>query len=133
MVVRVFAVALTLVRQGVVRVERARSELDLLRRIRLYDVGDETLALVPETAGTPLTPPVLARLQAYAEMLDAAGYDRVEFDLLAGASAGGLNAVVYAVAQRAGTGLEGLLRVWGRVGGTRAITRMYGCGAGPRG
>ncbi|MGR0319150.1 DUF3376 domain-containing protein [Agromyces sp. ZXT2-3] len=93
------------------------AELDLLRRIRLYDDGDVTLALVPETAEHPFTPPVLARLQAYAEMLDAAGYDRVEFDLLAGASAGGLNAVVYAVAQRAGTGLEGLLETWGTVGG----------------
>ena len=50
-------------------------------------------------------------------MLDAAGYDRVEFDLLAGASAGGLNAVVYAVAQHAETGLERLLETWGRVGG----------------
>lgn len=95
----------------------AVAELDLLRRIRLYDAGAETLALVPETAGRPLTAPVLARLQAYAELLDAAGYDRVEFDLLAGASAGGLNAVVYAVAQRAGTGLDTLLDTWGRVGG----------------
>ncbi|MRX44220.1 DUF3376 domain-containing protein [Agromyces sp. Q22] len=93
------------------------AELDLLRRIRLFDVGDETLALVPETAERPLTDPVLTRLQAYAEMLDAAGYDRVEFDLLAGASAGGLNAVVYAVAQRAGTGLDRLLSTWGSVGG----------------
>ncbi|WP_430647644.1 DUF3376 domain-containing protein [Agromyces sp. GXS1127] len=93
------------------------AELDLLRRIRLYDDGERTLALVPETAGRPLTAPVRARLLAYAEMLDAAGYDRVEFDLLAGASAGGLNAVVYAVAQRAGTGLERLLRTWGTVGG----------------
>ena len=95
----------------------AVAELDLLRRIRLYDHGRETLALVPETPGSPLTPPVVARLQAYAEMLDATGYDRVEFDLLAGASAGGLNAVVYAVAQRAGTGLDRLLHTWSRVGG----------------
>ncbi|GAA2046234.1 hypothetical protein GCM10009819_37600 [Agromyces tropicus] len=95
----------------------AVAELDLLRRIRLYDDGPTTLALVPETPGTPLTEPVRIRLQAYAEMLDAAGFDRVEFDLLAGASAGGLNAVMYAVAQRAGTGLGGLLRTWGRVGG----------------
>mgnify|MGYP000247660336 CR=1 FL=1 len=93
------------------------AELDLLRRIRLYDVGDVTLAIVPETPGRPLTEPVRARLQAYAEMMDAAGYDRVEFDLLAGASAGGLNAVVYAVAQRAGTGLDRLLSTWGSVGG----------------
>ncbi|MBM7505602.1 DUF3376 domain-containing protein [Agromyces aurantiacus] len=95
----------------------AVAELDLLRRIRLYDAGAETLALVPETARRPLTGPVLARLQAYAELLDAAGFDRVEFDLLAGASAGGLNAVVYSVAQRAGTGLDTLLDTWGRVGG----------------
>ncbi|WP_353826807.1 DUF3376 domain-containing protein [Agromyces sp. SYSU T0242] len=93
------------------------AELDLLRRIRLVDHRDETLALVPETAERPLTDAVRARLQAYAEMLDAAGYDRVEFDLLAGASAGGLNAVVYSVAQRAGTGLDRLLHTWGRVGG----------------
>ncbi|MEV1131495.1 DUF3376 domain-containing protein [Agromyces sp. NPDC049794] len=95
----------------------AVAELDLLRRIRLYDHGGETLAFVPETATSPLTPAVITRLQAYAEMLDATGYDRVEFDLLAGASAGGLNAVVYAVAQRAGTGLDRLLRTWSRVGG----------------
>ncbi|MDQ0893147.1 DUF3376 domain-containing protein [Agromyces ramosus] len=95
----------------------AVAELDLLRRIRLYDDGPETLALVPETPASPVTPALLARLQSYAEMLDASGYDRVEFDLLAGASAGGLNAVVYAVAQRAGTGLERLLDTWGRVGG----------------
>ncbi|MFB9960029.1 DUF3376 domain-containing protein [Agromyces bracchium] len=93
------------------------AELDVLRRIRLYDLGDLTLAIVPETPGRPLTEPVRVRLRAYAEMLDAAGYDRVEFDLLAGASAGGLNAVVYAVAQRAGTGLDRLLRTWGSVGG----------------
>ncbi|WP_448810874.1 DUF3376 domain-containing protein [Agromyces bauzanensis] len=95
----------------------AVAELDLLRRIRLYDHGAETLALVPETPGSPLTPAVLARLHAYAELLDATGFDRVEFDLLAGASAGGLNAVVYAVAQRAGTGLGRLLDTWSRVGG----------------
>lgn len=95
----------------------AVAELDLLRRIRLYDDGTETLALVPETPESPLTPAVVARLQAYAELLEASGYDRVEFDLLAGASAGGLNAVVYAVAQRAGTGLDRLLDTWGRVGG----------------
>ena len=95
----------------------AVAELDLLRRIRLYDDHSETLALVPETPASPLTPALLARVQAYAEMLDASGYDRVEFDLLAGASAGGLNAVVYAVAQRAGTGLDRLLDTWGSVGG----------------
>ncbi|MEI5584269.1 MULTISPECIES: DUF3376 domain-containing protein [unclassified Agromyces] len=95
----------------------AVAELDLIRRIRLFDTERGTLALVPELEGRPLTPPVLARLRSYAELLDAAGYDRVEFDLLAGASAGGLNAVVYSVAQRAGSDLGRLLDVWATVGG----------------
>ncbi|MGR0221034.1 DUF3376 domain-containing protein [Agromyces sp. ZXT2-6] len=106
----------------------AVAELDLIRRIRLYDTDRGTLALVPEPAGRPLTPPVLARLQAYAEMLDVAGYDRVEFDLLAGASAGGLNAVVYAVAQRAGTGLDRLLDTWAKVGGFWGLLHPPGSG-----
>ncbi|MDQ0576275.1 DUF3376 domain-containing protein [Agromyces albus] len=95
----------------------AVAELDLLRRIRLYDHGDETLAFVLMTAKSPLTPPVLERIKVYARLMDAARYDRVEFDLLAGASAGGLNAVVYSVAQRAGTGLDSLLDTWSEVGG----------------
>ena len=93
------------------------AELDLLRRIRLYDVGDETWAVVPTTRGAELSPAVEERVVVYAGLLDRAGYDRVEIDLLAGASAGGLNAVVYAVAQRAGVALDGLLRTWGTVGG----------------
>lgn len=95
----------------------AVAELDLIRRIRLYDADDRTYAFVPQPAGRPYPPAVLARLQAYAEMLDSAGYDRVEFDLLAGASAGGLNAVVYAVAQRAGTVPDRLIETWADVGG----------------
>lgn len=95
----------------------AVAELDLLRRIRLYDHGDETLAFVLMTAKSPLTSPVLERIKVYARLMDAARYDRVEFDLLAGASAGGLNAVVYSVAQRAGTGLDSLLGTWSEVGG----------------
>ncbi|WP_308797059.1 DUF3376 domain-containing protein [Agromyces silvae] len=93
------------------------AELDLLRRIRLFDVGDETWAVVPTTRGADLSPAVEERVVVYAGLLDRAGYDRVEIDLLAGASAGGLNAVVYAVAQRAGVALDGLLRTWGSVGG----------------
>ncbi|WP_394552894.1 DUF3376 domain-containing protein [Agromyces sp. MMS24-JH15] len=93
------------------------AEVDLLRRIRLYDVGDETWALLPWSRGAEPSPAIEERVRAYAELLDAAGYDRVEVDLLAGASAGGLNAVVYAVAQRAGMSLDGLLRTWSTVGG----------------
>jgi patatin-related protein len=93
------------------------AELDLLRRIRLFDVGAETWAVVPTTRGADVSPAVEERIVVYAGLLDRAGYDRVEIDLLAGASAGGLNAVVYAVAQRAGVALDGLLRTWGSVGG----------------
>ncbi|QEO15249.1 DUF3376 domain-containing protein [Agromyces intestinalis] len=93
------------------------AEVDLLRRIRLVDVGDETWAIVPCSRGAEPSPAVERRVAEYAALLDLAGYDRVEVDLLAGASAGGLNAVVYAVAQRAGMSLDGLLRTWSTVGG----------------
>ncbi|WP_395245900.1 DUF3376 domain-containing protein [Agromyces sp. MMS24-K17] len=93
------------------------AEVDLLRRIRLVDVGDVTVALLPYSGTTPPSDPVVARVEGYARLLDAAGYDRVEVDLLAGASAGGLNGVVYAVAQRAGMSVDGLLRTWSTVGG----------------
>ncbi|UOE42535.1 DUF3376 domain-containing protein [Agromyces larvae] len=93
------------------------AEVDLLRRIRLVDVGDETWAIVPCSRGAEPSPAIERRVAEYAALLDLAGYDRVEVDLLAGASAGGLNAVVYAVAQRAGMSLDGLLRTWSTVGG----------------
>jgi patatin-related protein len=95
----------------------AVAELDLLRRIHLYEHGGGILAFVLVTPETPLTAPVLERLAVYARLMEQAGYDRVEFDLLAGASAGGLNAVVYSVAQRAGTGVDSLLDTWSEVGG----------------
>lgn len=95
----------------------AVAELDTLRRIRL--VADEdggVTALVPHAEQSP--PPGLAtRALRYAELLAEAGYDRVEFDLLAGASAGGLNAVLYSVAQRSGATLDSLLGTWSTVGG----------------
>lgn len=112
----------------------AIAELDILRRIRIYRVGDEqqprALLIHPtaidsaawakadhtaRTAAVTASMPdenLLARAERYAQLLFERGYDRVEFDVLAGASAGGLNAVMYAVAQRAGVGLEGILGTW---------------------
>ncbi|MGX5358326.1 DUF3376 domain-containing protein [Kocuria sp. KH4] len=90
----------------------AVAELDLLRRIRLHRDpagGLHALLLQPSAAPDPHT---AERARVYAGLLADAGYDRVEFDLLAGASAGGLNAVVHAVAQRAGTGLGALGLLW---------------------
>ncbi|WP_172979947.1 DUF3376 domain-containing protein [Agromyces agglutinans] len=93
------------------------AELDLLRRIRLYEIDGRTTAVLLHPGEAPPGEAVQARAGAYAHRLHAAGYDRVEVDLLAGASAGGLNAVVYSVAQRAGTTLDDLLHTWGTVGG----------------
>ncbi|NQX29735.1 DUF3376 domain-containing protein [Microbacteriaceae bacterium VKM Ac-2854] len=95
----------------------AVAELDTLRRIRLVTDEDGGItALVPHAEATP-PPGFEARATRYAELLAAAGYDRVEFDLLAGASAGGLNAVLYSVAQRSGATLDSLLGTWSTVGG----------------
>ncbi|KQM83902.1 DUF3376 domain-containing protein [Agromyces sp. Leaf222] len=112
----------------------AIAELDILRRIRIYrvkgDDGPRALLIHPVTidadrlakadastrrmllAAAVPDENLLARAERYAQLLYERGYDRVEFDVLAGASAGGLNAVMYAVAQRAGVGLEGILGTW---------------------
>ncbi|KRC58369.1 hypothetical protein ASE14_17320 [Agromyces sp. Root81] len=99
----------------------AIAELDILRRIRIYGVGTDPRprALLirpriapPTEAEAAAEGPLLDRADAYARLLLARGYDRVEYDVLAGASAGGLNGVMYAVAQRAGVGLEGILGTW---------------------
>ncbi|WP_277550389.1 DUF3376 domain-containing protein [Kocuria oceani] len=90
----------------------AVAELDLLRRIRIHrDPAGGLHALLLQPAGES-DPHTAERARVYAGLLADAGYDRVEFDLLAGASAGGLNSVVHAVAQRAGTGLGALGLLW---------------------
>ncbi|MET0976354.1 MAG: DUF3376 domain-containing protein [Leifsonia sp.] len=98
----------------------AIGELDVLRRIRIYRMpGDEmphALFLHTADGADPETiakdENLFARADVYARMLCSRGYDKVEFDVLAGASAGGLNGVLYAVAQRAGVGLDGILDTW---------------------
>jgi patatin-related protein len=78
----------------------AMAELDLARRAMLGDqFADEDVA-------------VKDRAMAYAELIRARGYDGLKIDVLAGASAGGLNAVIYGFAQSVGTDLEWLYDVW---------------------
>ncbi|MGQ1836987.1 DUF3376 domain-containing protein [Kocuria turfanensis] len=90
----------------------AVAELDLLRRIRIHrDPAGGLHAVLLQPSAQP-DPHTAERARVYAGLLADAGYDRVEFDLLAGASAGGLNSVVHAVAQRAGTGLSALGLLW---------------------
>lgn len=95
----------------------AVAEFDLLRRTRLYEHEGRTIAFLLCPSREAPSEPTLRRAAEYAALLDAARFDRVEADLLAGASAGGLNAVVYAAAQRAGASPDRLLGVWSEVGG----------------
>ncbi|MBM7831003.1 patatin-related protein [Agromyces cerinus] len=100
----------------------AIAELDILRRIRIFSMANDpdprALLIRPRPEPSELEDDtdddehMLVRADAYARLLLARGYDRVEYDVLAGASAGGLNGVMYAVAQRAGVGLEGILGTW---------------------
>ncbi len=52
------------------------------------------------------------RAEAYGNLLRELGYDELRFDVLAGASAGGLNAVIYGFTQSLGIDLEWLSDVW---------------------
>ena len=57
-----------------------------------------------------------ARAREYARLLRGRGYTSLKIDVLAGASAGGLNAVVYGYAQSTGVDIEWLEDVWKRQG-----------------
>lgn len=107
----------------------AVAELDILRRIRIYRTAEGTLKsylLHPGPAGTA-TDALIGRAAVYADLLRQAKYDDVEFDILAGASAGGLNSVMYAVAQRAGAGMDPVLGLWQAAGGIGKLLRPLGC------
>ncbi|BDZ63784.1 patatin-like phospholipase family protein [Agromyces mangrovi Wang et al. 2018] len=104
----------------------AVAELDLFRRIRVFERDGSPVAYLLTPGDEPPTPAVLERAAVYAELLWLTGYDQVEFDLLAGTSAGGLNAVVYAVAQRAGASLDALRGMWSGVGGLWGLLQLPG-------
>ena len=56
-------------------------------------------------------------------LVDEAGYDSVAVDILAGASAGGLNGVIYAASQQFGFSMGQLREVWVKVGDTEKLLR----------
>jgi hypothetical protein len=62
---------------------------------------------------------------AYEALLQACGYGGVEVDVLAGASAGGLNSVLYGTALVRGTTIDHLDRLWIEIGGLWTILRGY--------
>ena len=101
------------------------AEIDVIRRVRIWRDGDRLAAYFIADLDLPAEqlPMVLARADRYARLLMSRGYDRMEVDVLAGASAGGLNAVLYAVAQRAGVAVDGLLGLWSESGAIWALLR----------
>lgn len=102
----------------------AVAELDVLRRSRPGVAGPLPLGGNPDDAA------VAARSRIYADLLAVAGYSAVEIDVLAGASAGGLNAVLYGVAQSAGASVEGLREDWMLLGDIGSLLRPAGWGWG---
>ncbi|WP_210481163.1 DUF3376 domain-containing protein [Naasia sp. SYSU D00948] len=105
----------------------ALAELDLVRRIRVARRPDGSLAaFVLAPAAEPPSGTLRVRIAAYARVLAAAGYDEVQFDVIAGASAGGLSAILYAVAQRAGTDFDAILPVWREAAGLQRLLQPPG-------
>lgn len=64
----------------------------------------------------------------WSRLLEKAHYERVAVDILAGASAGGLNGVIYAASQQYGFSMQGLRTVWVEVGDTANLLRRKGDG-----
>ena len=87
----------------------AVAELDLLRGAR-------------ESAGLPES--LRERGELYGGLLDLAGYAAVEIDVLAGASAGGLNAVLYGLAQSNGRRIDDMVEVWSQLAHFPALLRQ---------
>lgn len=107
----------------------AVAEIDLWRRIRIRRRVDGSvcaLYLPPDADDAALDQAVHERAVVYARLLDSAQFDAVEVDVQAGASAGGLNAVMYAVAQRAGADVDQLLQTWVDVGGIWELMQRPG-------
>jgi patatin-related protein len=107
----------------------AVAEIDVWRRIRICFAADGTpsaLLIPPSPNGSVETGRWVDRAVQYARTLDSRGFDAVEFDVMAGASAGGLNSVMYAVAQRAGASVDRLLATWRDVGGAWSLMHPPG-------
>lgn len=132
---KVLRVALA-VRGGVsmaVWIGGAVAELDLLRRVSL---GKERCACdrwPPRSSECDRSAtPRQKRAHLYRRRLTAAGYTEVEFDILAGASAGGLNAVLFALTQSFGYSTDHIVsKTWRTDGDLWDLVREPGRGAVP--
>ncbi|MGV9709085.1 patatin-like phospholipase family protein [Gordonia sp. NPDC003424] len=108
-------------------------ELDLLRRAV---AGAENCQCVfcedGEPAECAATDPRTRRAHLYRRLFSQSSYTRIEFDILAGASAGGLNAVFFALAQTYGVAIDDTLHtLWIDVGDLWKLIREPGFGSVP--
>lgn len=107
------------------------AELDLLRSLRVFGgPGKTAVVLAWDREEAPPTS-VTTRVALYGELLAANKYHRVEIDVFAGASAGGLNSVLAATAQSAGRSVDSALETWRTAGGLHQLLRPEGIGAVP--
>ncbi|MET9200019.1 DUF3376 domain-containing protein [Gordonia sp. NPDC003585] len=113
----------------------AVAELDLMRRAAW---GTEKCGCTngsPELASPRCPAPGderRRRAHLYRQMLDSAGFGPVEFDILAGASAGGLNAILYALTQSYGVVSDRTVgRMWSNDGDLWDLIRDQGWGSVP--
>lgn len=109
----------------------AVAELDVLRRVRVTAAGSQPRAILRSAwaDGQDVLvqqEDVIRRAASYAQLLISRGYDAVEFDVLAGASAGGLNAVMFGVAQRIGAATDDILELWQSSGDAWRLMRPGG-------
>ena len=101
----------------------AVAEIDVLRRAHLRTRAGRR----SESQRVPASPAIdhtqRDRMQIYRQLLEIAGYNGgVEVDILAGASAGGLNAVLYGTAQSRGVTIDHLTNC-GEAGRDVAVMR----------
>ncbi|AZZ79834.1 hypothetical protein C5O27_00935 [Gordonia alkanivorans] len=111
----------------------AVAELDLLRRVSR---GAERCACAQWPPRSPQcvdsATPRQRRAHLYRRRLAEAGYTDVEFDILAGASAGGLNAMLFALTQTYGVPTDDLVsRLWSEQGDLWELVREPGWGPVP--
>ena len=111
----------------------AVAEIDQLRRSSLH-ADEVTRRVLPASAADPSqsAPPDLHEdagaagdhaHHVWSNLLAAAGFSRVLIDVMTGASAGGLNGVLYATALRSGRRIDPLRNVWLEQG---AMVRLIG-------
>ena len=101
----------------------AVAEIDMVRRA---DEDDEVVQTGDEPDDADTARAKRNRNEArhfWSNLLDVSGYSRVVADVLAGASAGGLNGVLYAASQQYDFSYDAMRAIWLDVGDTEGLVR----------